>query len=390
MCLPVAERRGGGTVVLFHTASISLVRLICKAPVSLPDELILFGWKRAGAVFACVWRSTRVFRQGSWLSRRSLTHHSHLWWWSDFCRRGDFCLHGPNRCFMMSENTKSNLSSGPNHVRRCFEMWIQMISTDSLVSATPQKNKQRTILSAYTSLFLWFTRTCAVTTTTRADRLVQTFDGWTQQPSGSDSSLKLDLPPVWTRSQTHVCNTLPLCSSTYSSTQRWSCFSRRPEAICVLCFVSHAVHPSVKTLRWYLGDCRQWGGAPGCTRAPEASTEEGRQAVSSNITSCLAPSKAKVSGQISLYNRQDQKKKKKTQTQSYPAEQVDTMGALHAGRVCCHVSVGTRPTAPHSVFMLKIESHVINAMNIQEVTSWGQQQQFSLSSELFLWVIVFM
>lgn len=71
-----------------------------------------------------------------------------------------------------------------------------------------------------------------------------------------------------------VCNDLSplsaLChhSFTFSSTQRWSCFNLRPADNCVLCFTSHAVLPSVKTLRWYLGNCRQWGRAPDSTRAP--------------------------------------------------------------------------------------------------------------------------
>lgn len=62
-----------------------------------------------------------------------------------------------------------------------------------------------------------------------------------------------------------------------------------------------------KTARWYLGNCRLWGRAPDSTRAPGVSKGKRRHDVSTRITSCLAPSKAKVSGQISLYNRQDEK-----------------------------------------------------------------------------------
>lgn len=40
---------------------------------------------------------------------------------------------------------------------------------------------------------------------------------------------------------------------------------------------------------------------------PESAKGEGRHDVSASITSRLAPSEAKVSGQISLYNRQDEK-----------------------------------------------------------------------------------
>lgn len=81
-----------------------------------------------------------------------------------------------------------------------------------------------------------------------------------------------------------------------------------------------------KTVRWYLADSRLWGSAPGSTRAPAVSKGEERHDVSASISSRLAPSKAKVSDQISLYNRQDEKQ----QPQSDAACTLGHNGATYA------------------------------------------------------------
>lgn len=99
-----------------------------------------------------------------------------------------------------------------------------------------------------------------------------------------------------------------LCLS--PSVRRRSSFNPRPADDCVSVFrisCCSSLCQKKTTMRWYLGNCGLWGGAPDSTRAPGVSEGEGRHDVSASITSRLAPSKAKVSGQISLYNRQDEK-----------------------------------------------------------------------------------
>lgn len=128
------------------------------------------------------------------------------------------------------------------------------------------------------------------------------------------------------------CNILFLSSA---NLQWWSSFGTRPDGrqlcFCVshlMLFFSLSKTPPKKTVRWYLADSRLWGRAPGSTRAPAVSKGEERHDVSASISSRLAPSKAKVSDQISLYNRQDEKQ----QPQSDAACTLGHNGATYA---CC-------------------------------------------------------
>lgn len=81
-----------------------------------------------------------------------------------------------------------------------------------------------------------------------------------------------------------------------------------------------------------MGNCRLRGGAPDSSRAPGVSKREGRHDVSASITSRLAPSEEKVSGQISLYNRQDEKQ----------SDAVCTLGH-NGGRACVMLSPVMKP-----------------------------------------------
>lgn len=109
---------------------------------------------------------------------------------------------------------------------------------------------------------------------------------------------------------------------------------RAPQTIVFSVFhISRCSPPSVRKNKrgdiWVAVGCEVEHQTP--PRAPGVSRGEGRHDVSAGITSSFfflpAPSEAKVSGQISLYNRQDEK-------QQPPSDLVrsasDTMGAIHA------------------------------------------------------------
>lgn len=109
---------------------------------------------------------------------------------------------------------------------------------------------------------------------------------------------------------------------------------RAPQTIVFSVFhISRCSPPSVRKNKrgdiWVAVGCEVEHQTP--PRAPGVSRGEGRHDVSAGITSSFfflpAPSEAKVSGQISLYNRQDEK-------QQPPSDAVrsasDTMGAIHA------------------------------------------------------------
>lgn len=101
----------------------------------------------------------------------------------------------------------------------------------------------------------------------------------------------------------------PCNTSSSANMPTWSCCYTIPADSCVR-FASHALLPSVKKQRgdiWVTSGCEIEHQTP--PECPRASREEGRGDVSADITSRLAPSKSKVSSQISLYNRQDEKQK---------------------------------------------------------------------------------